>query len=711
MAEDRNSGAGNEGRGFSDKPRSGGNQGRSGGFNRKPGSGSYGNRGQGGGGYGGRRDGDRRGRGGSQGPRRDGDGRWQDRKPRRDGARDGEFKPRGEFRRDQDGRGSRPDRDRRDGEFKPRRYDDRGPRREGDRQDRPWNRDNRDNRDNRGDRRDGDFKPRRDGDRNWRDDRGPRRDGERRQYSSRQDEERKARQAKHRSGGQFRKRDESEAPIQRSLTGAPVPVRVERKPVTTVVKPDFPYKEDWPEVPRRLLMEMEETARESEIKEIGVAVMLGTEAFEEGDLDRAMAFFSWAKTRATRSVTIREGLGICHYIAGDFEQAQRELQTYMRLSGRQEHNHIIADCARATGNGERVPELIEAMIDAWKADPAYFDVMNVLEGLIVLAGYWLEDRDQPERALAAITQIAFPEDDDITESHLRLWHVQARAARAAGDEAGAQAALDEIKAVNPEWLEAMDRWIAGEDIDDILEPWAKEVELPEEYRQKPHDDTVDDLDDDDLDDDLVNDGLQADARDVDLVDDRDGDRDDDRDGEAGSADDHAERLDADGTDDLADDLDDDDHSWDPGDDWDDEDWDEEITEVGTPIGPEWDDDLGQPVADPITVEPTSEPAVEDTVDDVTEDVIQDVNQDVLDDAADDVAHDVIDVDADTEATVLESGQGREVGTPTSDSPDVEAEVVDVGAADTVDTDRSAASDSTAEEVNATSQPSLFDDGL
>ena len=518
------------------------------------------------------------------GPRREGGFRGRDdRQPNRGERREGEFQSRS--------KGDRRGGDRRDGEFRPRKEGDR-PRREGGFQSRPQG-DHRggDRRDGDRSRREGGFTPRGGRDDRWSDrgarrevDRGdrtfkprragdgprrdagfkPRRDGNRFDRAPRRDDDRsaKSRQARHRSGGQFRRRDEVEAPIQTSLTGSPMPIRMDTKLVSEVPRPWFPAKDEWPEVPRRLLMEIESTARESEVKEVAAAVMIGTEAFEQGDLDRALEFFAWAKSRASRSITIREGLGICYYVAGDFEQAQRELQTYARLSGRAEHNHIIADSSRATGNGDRVPDLIEQMVAAWQAQPGDIDLMNLIEGLIVLAGYWLEERNQPEQALAAMNTVALPEDADITESHLRLWHVQARAATAAGDPDLAQAALDEIKAVNPEWLVAMDKWIAGEDVEGLLQPWATEIPVPEESEPSPEEALPDGVDEDgDILPDTIPDHLQDTAT-------------------AGS---HGDPMDENDALEAGEEGEAEDDSWDPGDDWEDEDWDEEDPEPGIPV--------------------------------------------------------------------------------------------------------------------------------
>lgn len=607
-----------------------------------------------------KRDGGNRGGGfrGGDDRRRD-DRRRDDRGPRGDGER----KP---FRSDRsgDGQGRRGGFDKRDGGFKPRRdgdRDDRRPRRDGDfkpRREGEYKPRRDGDRDDRRPRRDGDFKGRRDGDFKKRDgdrfDRGPRR--------SFRDDDRggKKRPMRHRSGGQFRRRDDVETPIQTSLTGSPMPIRVDTKPVVDVPRPWFPDKEEWPEVPRRLLMEIESTARESEIKEVAVAVMIGTAAFEQGDLDRALEFFSWAKTRAARSITIREGLGICYYVAGEFEQAQRELQAFTRISGRAEHNHILADCSRATGNGDRVPELINQMVEAWKKEPEFFDLMNLIEGLIVLAGYWLEDRNEPEQALAAINMVALPEDADITESHLRLWHVQARAAEAAGDTALAKAALDEIKAVNPEWLMAMDKWIAGEDIDEFLQPWATEIPVPEpepteDEEPQDTDHPMEDEDGDILPDEIP-DHLQA---------------------KADEADDEDEE-------------DEEDDSWDPGDDWEDEDWDEEDPEPGIPV-----EDLAAEEA-----EASPDAAAEaETADAAVVEIAAEAEDQT---EADDPPAEVAEQPADAEPTDAETAEAAVADVETVGVEAAEVEAAEVEAVDTDVAEAEVASEQDA-------QPSLFDD--
>ncbi|PSO46221.1 MAG: hypothetical protein BRC32_07185 [Actinobacteria bacterium QS_8_72_14] len=60
---------------------------------------------------------------------------------------------------------------------------------------------------------------------------------------------------------------------------------------------------------------------------------------------------------------MREALGVHAYRTGDYHTAARELHTYRRISGRQDHNHLLADSLRATGHPQRIRELVEAMGD------------------------------------------------------------------------------------------------------------------------------------------------------------------------------------------------------------------------------------------------------------------------------------------------------------------------------------------------------------
>ncbi len=70
---------------------------------------------------------------------------------------------------------------------------------------------------------------------------------------------------------------------------------------------------------------------------------------ERGRDAAAVAPAREAKGLAPRSGAVREVLGLALYRAGRFADALGELQAYRRITGRIDHNHLIADCYRAAG--------------------------------------------------------------------------------------------------------------------------------------------------------------------------------------------------------------------------------------------------------------------------------------------------------------------------------------------------------------------------
>jgi tetratricopeptide (TPR) repeat protein len=60
-----------------------------------------------------------------------------------------------------------------------------------------------------------------------------------------------------------------------------------------------------------------------------------------------------ARARSQRSAVIREAVGETAYAAGKFAEALAELRTARRLSGRQDHVPMMADCERALGRPEK----------------------------------------------------------------------------------------------------------------------------------------------------------------------------------------------------------------------------------------------------------------------------------------------------------------------------------------------------------------------
>lgn len=175
-------------------------------------------------------------------------------------------------------------------------------------------------------------------------------------------------------------------------------------------------------------------------------------ALDEGDVDRAVRLLTEAKQRASRSVAVREALGIAWYLTGRFKDAARELAAYRRMSGRADQNHLLADCARANGQPERAEDLVDEMIAA-KVAPD-----RVAEGLLVVAGS-RADRGDVDAALAALHRVDL-EPKTVEPHHLRLWHLAASLEERRGDAAAAAGYLQAIATIDPTFLDVAER-LAG----------------------------------------------------------------------------------------------------------------------------------------------------------------------------------------------------------------------------------------------------------
>jgi tetratricopeptide (TPR) repeat protein len=77
---------------------------------------------------------------------------------------------------------------------------------------------------------------------------------------------------------------------------------------------------------------------------------------ERGRDAAAVAPAEEARRLAPRAAGPREVLGMALYRSERYREALRELQTYRRISGRLDQNHLIADCYRAIGAPEKAVE-------------------------------------------------------------------------------------------------------------------------------------------------------------------------------------------------------------------------------------------------------------------------------------------------------------------------------------------------------------------
>jgi tetratricopeptide (TPR) repeat protein len=212
---------------------------------------------------------------------------------------------------------------------------------------------------------------------------------------------------------------------------------------------------DVPRVPKDIHADLRAAVPQQDLDDVIRAFTAAGTAMAEGELDRALELLVWAKSVAPRSVMVREALGIARYHAGDFADAHSELATYRRLSGRQDQNHVLADCARAAGRHDKVVEYVNAM----QADPGVHPE-RVVEGLIVQAGD-RADRGDLRGALAVLGRAGL-DPDDVQSWHPRLWYVAADLCERMGDVDAARDYLEAITAVTEGFLDVEER-LAGLD--------------------------------------------------------------------------------------------------------------------------------------------------------------------------------------------------------------------------------------------------------
>lgn len=243
----------------------------------------------------------------------------------------------------------------------------------------------------------------------------------------------------HRTGPGRRNGDRAERPFRARRSSAPP-------------KPSLPSER--PFVAREVFRELKSAARPGEVDDVVSAYASAGEALAEGDVRRALQLLTWAKSAAARSGAIREALGVAHYHAGDYPAAQRELMAYRRLSGRQDQNHLLADCARAAGQPDKVAHYVEEMLAA--QTPAE----RVSEGLIVLAGD-RADRGDLQGALHTLERGELGP-AYVEEHHVRLWYFAADLCARLGDVDGARDYLEAIAAVDPDYLDVGERLAALE---------------------------------------------------------------------------------------------------------------------------------------------------------------------------------------------------------------------------------------------------------
>ncbi|MEU8081085.1 Replicase polyprotein 1ab [Catellatospora citrea] len=264
--------------------------------------------------------------------------------------------------------------------------------------------------------------------------------------------------------------------------------------------------------------------------------LVATGQLIDDDPEKALEHALAARRLASRIAVVREAVGLAAYQTGDWASAIAEIRTYHRMTGRQTHLAVLADCERALGRPEKAIDLFRG-VERDKLSQG-----EALELLIVAAGA-RGDMGQHEAA-AAMLQVR-----ELTVESNEDWSPRLRYAYA--DSLLASGRTEEAR----EWFAkaaAADTDAVTDAAERLLELDGVEIEDEDEGDDESADRArpasaeaagSDESDDDEDDDDLDGEDYDDEDDDDDLDDDEDDDEDEDRDGGADEDDDDLEDFD------------------------------------------------------------------------------------------------------------------------------------------------------------------------
>jgi tetratricopeptide (TPR) repeat protein len=246
-------------------------------------------------------------------------------------------------------------------------------------------------------------------------------------------------------------------PIGRDRVGASsAPRGGQRRPARDAApqRPDIPADTD-PDLPTKIRKEIDRAITEkARARDVKACLWLGSVASEEDAHEDALRFLRWAKHLAPRLAVVREALGIALYRQGDLKAALTELQTYRRLAGSPDQNHLIADCMR--DGGRELDRAIDVAMEL--VEEPRGDLERRVEAAIVAAAIHAE-AGRSGRARAVLGR--FLEGPDAVHvpaaSTVRLLWLESEVAEGAGDDARALRAIERLLALDADYPDAVER--------------------------------------------------------------------------------------------------------------------------------------------------------------------------------------------------------------------------------------------------------------
>ncbi|HEX2425203.1 MAG TPA: tetratricopeptide repeat protein [Actinomycetota bacterium] len=178
-------------------------------------------------------------------------------------------------------------------------------------------------------------------------------------------------------------------------------------------------------LPRDVVNELNRVARSGKEQQAAARLERAVQLLERGDSRGAVSEAQKAKQLAPRSTSVREVLGMALYQQGRWREALSELQTYRRISGRADQNHLIADAERGLGRPERAVPLAEEAL-AGRGVP-----IEAKGEAVIVAASALADMGRFDQALGLLRRVR-TRDDVARPEVIRVWYVIADILEKAG---------------------------------------------------------------------------------------------------------------------------------------------------------------------------------------------------------------------------------------------------------------------------------------
>jgi tetratricopeptide (TPR) repeat protein len=196
--------------------------------------------------------------------------------------------------------------------------------------------------------------------------------------------------------------------------------------------------------------ELEKTAGATQAPKLGERLAHATRAFERERFPEARQILKPLADRAPGSAAVRELYGLTLYRLGQWKLATRELEAFVTLTGSTEQHPVLADCARALRQWNRVDELWAELKAASPAPEL------VAEGRIVAAGA-LADRGKLQEAISLLEPSVARLPKKLREHHLRLLYALADLRERAGEVPIARGLFKQVAAAAPGYADVDDR--------------------------------------------------------------------------------------------------------------------------------------------------------------------------------------------------------------------------------------------------------------